>query len=642
MYRWLLIAIVVGCTSSEPSQDVENLTLAQRRSLEESLTSVDPVTETVDPCLADPQACCPDDADPVVLSPADDKFKARRPGLCVIAGAGSDKIHVLTSGSSAVVAGPGDDAIHGGRGNDVVFGGDGRDRIFAGAGADEISGDAGSDFILAGHGDDRVVPGPGRDNAYLGGGNDLLVIHAPCEIPPGETLDGGEGFDTLVTPLSLDELRALGVIVSGFEKVRVENGACFSQCVAKPECPEGLGCVAGSEPGVAACAQPPTFVDPGGAPPPEPEPPPPPTFPLSARYDDFASRLSDHFPFLRTADTGASLRAAAGGFKQYHAYSSGMSALLHLEGTDSDRPNVARLTLFDRLDADTGRLAAHEEMVRGFLEALGASSNVDGLLAFIAPGTAGPALERRSFSGALEVVVVTLHRDYGMATIEPLLSDTEFVWTSSMGPVLMGPSAGRACFFTQLGGRFDGGAEHVEIVERSGDWYIEGGSHVDIEQPVLAKARCFPTPSLSAEVIWSQGQAARDLGPAEGQACFLSRVQGDFEGNGEMFRVVRRDGRWLLEGSSAQDDDNRAGARCVPARNVSEPFTWNDGDASVNMGSGPSRFCFLTRVQGDFAGLAEHVDIVPSAREADVFDWLLTGHSNQPGEVSGSAVCFNP
>jgi hypothetical protein len=718
----IALCLSVACSSGDPSPDAmeEEAVGVVLQGLEEEESQdfladlapwkqQDHTAETIDPCSANPEACCPIDSVPVTLTNGHDKHKVDGDGQCIIALDGRDLVLAHKAADTAVVGGPGKDFVLGGRGPDSLLGGPGKDLLVGRDGPDTIFGNDGDDLVIAGDGNDRIVPGPGRDKVHAGKGDDVVVVNATCELARGEKLDGGPGVDRLVIPVPLEELEARGVKVRSFEEIIVQNGACSSECVQRPPCAPGVACIPGASVDGVACATPPTSTVPGGTPPPEPKPPLTTRLSLVATYDDLAGPLSAHFPFLRTSSSlplsanassgsgagstpprergngwewghtkgkahhGTSspqgqpssasdpsaepvLAAAAGGFRQYHAYSAGMSALLHLEG-DSERPNVARLTLFDRLNADGARLAEHVSMALGFLEGLGATSIAGDLLVFIAP-SAGTGIERRNFTGGVNLISVTVNRDYGMATLEATFGSAEFVWQSSFGITRMGPAEGRACFFTQLGGKYEGGGERVEIVNLDGEWIITGQSLQEV-QPVAAKARCFPTDSLSAEVSWIQGETPKDLGPAEGQACFLTRVQGDFAGAGEAVRVFQSSaGRWILSGQSLRADPDQfvsGSARCVPATDVSQRFRWTQpttstnpdtgetttdpGSGPLNMGTGVARHCFLTEIQGHLEGLGEIVEVVPSSGNPDSFDWILRGHSEQDG-VAGGAVCF--
>jgi Ca2+-binding RTX toxin-like protein len=167
---------------------------------------------------------------------------------CVLARGASDLVSTL-AGSDYLSGGAGNDRLEsrdvwsssdvivGNAGNDLIqqagpltelraFGGAGNDVITAGTGAATVLyGNAGDDIITGGYGPDSVVPGPGRDLLSLGLGDDSARIYDVCEIEPGELLNGGLGNDTLTIPITLDALRALGVIVIGFENVQVDAGS---------------------------------------------------------------------------------------------------------------------------------------------------------------------------------------------------------------------------------------------------------------------------------------------------------------------------------------------------------------------------------------------------------------------------------
>jgi hypothetical protein len=198
-----------------------------------------------DECLNSPSAdaCC-EDAQVVTLgTPRRDHF--------VLQG-GHDSGHqkkdrcVLTFAS--------DDFVSTGEGDDLIHGGDGNDHLKGDGGDDVIIGGGGSDNIEAGSGDDSIVPGSGKDHVNAGRGDDTVTIFDTCEAPSDEVLQGGPGNDTLVTPVSVAELTALGVTVEGFENVVVQNGSCQSECAADvPDCSDRGTCVNGDAPGEMSC-----------------------------------------------------------------------------------------------------------------------------------------------------------------------------------------------------------------------------------------------------------------------------------------------------------------------------------------------------------------------------------------------------
>src|SRR5690606_31879468 len=91
-------------------------------------------------------------------------------------------------------------------------------------------------------------------------GNDTVVVYDVCELATNEVLAGGTGNDTLVVPVSLDEVTAAGVVATGFEQVVVEKQSCLSECGQQPDCSEHGVCVEAPGPGGVACA-----CDPGWA-----------------------------------------------------------------------------------------------------------------------------------------------------------------------------------------------------------------------------------------------------------------------------------------------------------------------------------------------------------------------------------------
>jgi len=168
----------------------------------------------------------------------------------VFGGEGDDTIR-SSSGLNWIDAGPGDDDVTGGFDVDTVFGGEGMDVIDGGDdpdwisggpggdtleggfGDDYIEGNAGGDLIEGGTGGDTIIGGPGRDEVYGQIGNDTVVIYDVCELEAGEILDGGfAGYDTLVTPIEVADLEAVGVIVDGFEQIEVAADPWASQCTA--------------------------------------------------------------------------------------------------------------------------------------------------------------------------------------------------------------------------------------------------------------------------------------------------------------------------------------------------------------------------------------------------------------------------
>ena len=133
-------------------------------------------------------------------------------------GPGNDRGHGGDH-SDLLVGGPGDDHLDGGPGHDRLRGQAGDDTLVGGPGSDRLLGGLGADHLDGGAGRDVLLPGMGADVVRAGDGDDAIRIASPCELAPGEVLDGGGGEDTLYTHLSRDQLRDRGVTVTNIERV---------------------------------------------------------------------------------------------------------------------------------------------------------------------------------------------------------------------------------------------------------------------------------------------------------------------------------------------------------------------------------------------------------------------------------------
>jgi hypothetical protein len=150
-------------------------------------------------------------------------------------------------------------------------------------------------------------------------------------------------------------------------------------------------------------------------------------------------------------------------------------------------------------------------------------------------------------------------------------------------------------------------------------------------------ARTEQAVSASQEYYWSQySSGAVPLGPKWDRVCFLTGVQGRFEGGGESVHVFISGDSWYLGGNSWQT--GVAGrARCIPVGGenwYSQEFSWRQGQAPVHLGPASNgRTCFLTRMTGRFYGGGEVVHTYISGDS-----WYLGGSSAQI-EVGASARC---
>ena len=103
-------------------------------------------------------------------------------------------------------------SISGGAGLDTITGGTGNDTLDGGAGVDSIVGAGGNDVITAGAGNDTVnISGAAGNTSIDAGDGDDTIIYGAF-LTTGDTLDGGDGIDTLsVTNATLTALNALSL-----------------------------------------------------------------------------------------------------------------------------------------------------------------------------------------------------------------------------------------------------------------------------------------------------------------------------------------------------------------------------------------------------------------------------------------------
>jgi hypothetical protein len=145
---------------------------------------------------------------------------------------------------------------------------------------------------------------------------------------------------------------------------------------------------------------------------------------------------------------------------------------------------------------------------------------------------------------------------------------------------------------------------------------------------------------VSFSFTWSQGQPPVPMGSSAELFCFLTEIQGNFAGGGEMVRIFDSGGSWWLGGAS-QQSGVAARALCISTQYfgqtlaVSGEFPWVQGTNATFLGADTNRVCFLTRVSGKFQGGGERVEAFTSGG-----GWWLGGASQQAG-VAGGARCVN-
>jgi hypothetical protein len=202
-------------------------------------------------CLQ-PHECCSDQQRRIVLTPSADTYAITGTLECIDAKAGDDVVTGFDT-YTTLLGGFHNDVALVGQGS-IVYGGEGGDRIET-LGNSSVFGNEGDDTILVATGTNFMTPGPGRDYVEGGDGDDTVIINDVCEIVAGETLLGGAGSDTLITPLGEADLRARGVVVEGFENVIVKSDPCRSSCATRPQCSAFGSCqVDGAGQAYCACS----------------------------------------------------------------------------------------------------------------------------------------------------------------------------------------------------------------------------------------------------------------------------------------------------------------------------------------------------------------------------------------------------
>jgi Ca2+-binding RTX toxin-like protein len=128
-----------------------------------------------------------DDADYIVGGVGNDSIDA---------GSGNDVI-VAGDDNDYVDAGVGDDSVLAGNGNDVVIGGEGNDTLDGGAGNDSMVGGIGDDVLRGGTGNDTLDGSSGTDTADYSGETGPVTVNLVTGLAQGG-LGSSVGTDTLI------------------------------------------------------------------------------------------------------------------------------------------------------------------------------------------------------------------------------------------------------------------------------------------------------------------------------------------------------------------------------------------------------------------------------------------------------------
>lgn len=181
----------------------------------------------------------------VLAGGGDDTATVSGPGRFDLGmGDGNDTVTANNVGTLVASLGSGNNTaeVSGANGNVTITAGDGANTISARAASLSITaGNGGNNVTIDGSGNHRVSTGSGNDDIFVGSGNGVETISAGAgddivsfvggslntKTMGQDTLDGGDGFDTLVAGFEAlrDNANAVGTSrVTGFEAITIDAG----------------------------------------------------------------------------------------------------------------------------------------------------------------------------------------------------------------------------------------------------------------------------------------------------------------------------------------------------------------------------------------------------------------------------------
>lgn len=141
------------------------------------------------------------------------------------------------------------------------------------------------------------------------------------------------------------------------------------------------------------------------------------------------------------------------------------------------------------------------------------------------------------------------------------------------------------------------------------------------------------------------GDYVKPMIHASNGVCFLTSVEGKFEGDKEAIEMYIQYNQWFLSGGSNYQHTVAGAATCVRwnefsvnSYSIYGPYKWTQGNEKTylgdfNQGNG---LCFLSRVAGKFRGSGEHIEVTIDPYSGR---WTLGGASSQVG-VNATAYCI--
>lgn len=189
----------------------------------------------------------------------------------VTGGTGADNITGATGSANSIVGSGGADTLTGGSAADnitggadavTVVGGGGNDTISTGAGADTITVAGGNETVNAGNGANTVTAGAGNDSITGGDDNDRIIFAADADLRVLDTVDPGNGTDTLVataTDINFNaglgaalDLETLQTGFANFQILEVSDAMAAGETIDTAKIGSGIGQVNLTTTGVGA------------------------------------------------------------------------------------------------------------------------------------------------------------------------------------------------------------------------------------------------------------------------------------------------------------------------------------------------------------------------------------------------------
>lgn len=214
------------------------------------------------------------------------------------------------------------------------------------------------------------------------------------------------------------------------------------------------------------------------------------------------------------------------------------------------------------------------------------------------------------------------------------LTVVKHTWHNGEPLVKLAPVAEAFCFFTNVGGNLAGFGEDLGVAAGSdGNWYLGGTSAqgLGMSGVIITGDLRKEFEPICTKYDWTKDQPPVKMIHSRAGICFLSRVAGAFDGEGEAVRVYinPKDGFWYMDGVS-----NRAVAATALAlrlrRNARVKLECTEHECKLNEApqkliAADEGFAYLSGIMGDFAGGGEWVNV----ELVDGF-WQFSGQTQKP------------